>query len=164
MTNTHRVFIGIGSNLDNPQQHVVNACKDLQSHSKLTLLAKSNWYASKALGPGEQADYINGAALLETSLSPEDLLDALQEIEQNHRRVRIERWGPRTLDLDILLYNNDVIDSDRLTIPHKEMTQRNFVLKPLLDIDSKLTLPDGRLVGDILNIIGTQDLSDLEIG
>ncbi len=164
MTDTHRVFIGIGSNLDTPLQHVVKACKDLQSHPQLTLLAQSNWYSSKAVGPGEQADYINGAALLETSLSPENLLNALQEIEQNHRRVRNERWGPRTLDLDILLFNNDVIDSDRLTVPHREMTQRNFVLKPLLDIDAKLTLPNGRLVADILNIIGTQDLSDLEVG
>ncbi len=164
MTKTHRVFIGIGSNLDNPQQHVIKACKDLSDHPQLSVLAQSSWYTSKAVGPGDQADYINGAALLETPLSPEELLDALQGIEQNHRRVRKERWGPRTLDLDILLYNKDVIDSERLTIPHKEMTQRNFVLKPLLDINAKLTLPDGRLVADILNIIGTQDLRDLEVG
>lgn len=163
MTSTHRVFVGIGSNLDNPQQHALKACEDLSGHPQMTLLAQSNWYLSKAVGPGEQADYVNGAALLETPLSPEELLDALQGIEREHQRVRKERWGPRTLDLDILLYNNDVIDSERLTIPHNEMAQRNFVLKPLLDLDAKLTLPDGRLVDDILNIIGTQDLSDLEV-
>ncbi len=161
MNDHHIAYIGIGSNLDNPKQQVLSACTHLAQHPALTLKQHSHWYQSKAIGPEGQPDYINGAALLETALSPDALLSVMQEIENAHQRVRTQRWGARTLDLDLLLYDECTIDSEHLTVPHPEIAQRNFVLKPLLDISPQLGLPDGRLIADILNIIGTQDLDDL---
>lgn len=114
------------------------------------LLASSALYRSAPVGPGEQPDYINAAALLETSLTPLALLDALQTIEQHHQRVRIEHWGPRTLDLDILLFDEQTIDSERLKVPHPYMTQRNFVLYPLADIAPELKLPDGKSLQELI--------------
>lgn len=136
-------YIGIGSNLANPRAQVVQAFTELNAIPNSRLMAKSALYSSTAIGPGEQPDYINAVALLQTELTPLVLLDALQAIEQNHQRVRIEHWGPRTLDLDILLLDQQIIDSDRLKVPHPYLTQRNFVLYPLADITPDLQLPDG---------------------
>ncbi len=161
MNDRHIAYIGIGSNLDTPKQQVVSACTYLAQHPALTLTKQSHWYQSTAIGPKGQPDYINGAALVETTLCAEDLLTVMQEIEDTHQRVREQRWGARTLDLDLLLYDDHTISSERLSVPHPEIDRRNFVLKPLLDINPQLSLPDGRLIADILNIIGTQDLKDL---
>ena len=92
----------------------------------------------------------DAAASLETQLSPIQLLDALQAIENNHHRVRDLRWGPRTLDLDLLLYDNQTIESERLTVPHPRLQERNFVLYPLADIDPQLTLPSGITLQSLL--------------
>jgi len=137
-------YIGLGGNLDNPRHQVERAFVELDQIPNTRLIAQSPLYRSAPIGPGEQPDYVNAAALLETSLSPLELLDALQAIEQAHQRVRIERWGPRTLDLDILLVDQQTIVSERLTVPHPYLTQRNFVLYPLADIAPDLILPDGR--------------------
>jgi len=102
---------------------------------------------------------MNGAALLETKVQAEEMLDILQHIEHQHHRKRQVRWGPRTLDLDILLYDDHTIRSARLIVPHPQMTVRNFVLKPLLDITPELLLPDGRKIADILHIIGMEGLA-----
>ncbi len=136
-------YIGLGSNLENPRAQMEHALVELASIPHSQLLAKSPLYRSAPIGPGDQPDYINAAALLKTSLTPLALLDALQAIEQSHQRVRIEHWGPRTLDLDILLLDQQTIHSERLKVPHPYMTQRNFVLYPLADIAPELQLPDG---------------------
>lgn len=136
-------YIGLGSNLENPRAQVEQALVELATTPQSQLLAKSPLYRSAPVGPGDQPDYINAVALLETSLSPLALLDTLQAIEQSHQRVRIEHWGPRTLDLDILLLDQQTIDSERLKVPHPYLTQRNFVLYPLADIAPELQLPDG---------------------
>lgn len=136
-------YIGLGGNLDSPRDQVERAFVELGQIPNTKLIAQSPLYRSAPVGPGEQPDYVNAAALLETSLSPLELLDALQSIEQAHQRVRIERWGPRTLDLDILLIGQQTITSERLTVPHPYLTQRNFVLYPLADIAPDLVLPDG---------------------
>ena len=102
------------------------------------------------MGPQDQADYINAVARLQTSLAPHALLDELQRIELEQGRVRKdERWGPRTLDLDILLFGQQVIDGERLTIPHYGMKQRAFVLVPLFDLAPDLTLPDGNQLAEL---------------
>ena len=129
---------------------VTHALQELAEIPQSSLLAASPLYRSKAVGPGEQPDYINAVALLQTELKPLVLLDALQAIEQRHRRVRLERWGPRTLDLDILLLDEQVIDSERLRVPHPYLTQRSFVLYPLGDIAPDLQLPDGRKLRDCI--------------
>lgn len=137
------VYVGLGSNLANPLEQIHQARAELANLAHTHVVAHSALYRSRAVGPGNQPDYINAVALLDTQLAPLALLDALQAIEQAHQRVRLEHWGPRTLDLDILLVDNQVIAHERLTVPHPYLTQRNFVLYPLADLTPALLLPDG---------------------
>ena len=143
-------YIGLGSNLEDPLAQVMRALDELAEIPETQLLARSSIYSSLPIGP-EQPDYINAAALLDTQLAPLALLDALQAIEQAHQRVRIQHWGPRTLDLDLLLYSDEVIDLERLKVPHPYLTQRSFVLYPLADITPDLHLPDGTPLADLLS-------------
>ncbi len=143
-------YIGLGSNLEDPRLQVSDALVELREIPNTELLSHSLLYRSDPVGPPGQPDYINAVAKLDTSLEPEELLDALQAIEQAHQRVRIEHWGPRTLDLDLLLYANDQIDTERLKVPHPFMTERSFVLYPLAEIEPNLVLPKGDHLSDIL--------------
>ena len=143
-------YIGIGSNLDDPYAQVTRALVELAKIPTTSLLKRSAIYRSRAVGPGNQPDYINAAALLQTNLTPFALLDALQTIEQLHNRVRIEHWGARTLDLDILLLDNQTITSERLKVPHPFLAQRSFVLYPLADIKPELKLPDGTFLHTLI--------------
>ncbi len=143
-------YIGLGSNLEQPDQQVMQALSELNEIDGCRLRAASELYGSTPVGPAEQPDYVNAAASLETQLSPIQLLDALQAIENNHHRVRDLRWGPRTLDLDLLLYDNQTIESERLTVPHPRLQERNFVLYPLADIDPQLVLPSGITLQSLL--------------
>lgn len=136
-------YIGLGSNLDSPREQVVTALTELAGLQGCSLVARSSLYRSDPVGPAGQPDYVNAVAALETELTPESLLDALQALEQAHQRVRKTHWGPRTLDLDILLYGDHTLDSERLTVPHAWMLERNFVLWPLAEIAPALQLPDG---------------------
>ncbi len=117
------------------------------------------------MGPQDQPDYINAVAEIETQLTAIELLDALQSIEQDQGRVRKDnRWGPRTLDLDIILYDNQQINSERLTIPHYGMCKREFVLYPLQEIAPKLPLPNGTLLSQLVTLCdknGLTKVSDL---
>ncbi|PCJ93732.1 MAG: 2-amino-4-hydroxy-6-hydroxymethyldihydropteridine diphosphokinase [Porticoccaceae bacterium] len=140
---TKTVYIALGSNLDNPQQQVKTAITELGNLANTKVTAISHWYRSSPMGPQNQSDYVNGVAKLCTGLNPQQLLSALQDIENRHNRERLEHWGPRTLDLDLLLYGSDVIDQQNLKVPHPGMTTRNFVLIPLADIDPQLILPNG---------------------
>ncbi len=150
----NRVYIGLGANLDNPSQQLEDAISTLSQLEKCQLIKCSSFYQSTPMGPQDQDDYINAVALLSTELSPIQLLDQLQKIELQHGRKRKkERWGARTLDLDILLYNNEVIDTPRLTIPHYGMKQRNFVLLPLSEIAPELMLPDGASITELIDNI-----------
>ena len=142
-------YIGLGSNLDNPILQVTQALNELSQLSACHLVAQSSLYRSRAVGP-IQPDYINAVALLETSLSPLALLDALQQLEQTHQRVRLEHWGPRTLDLDLLLFDQQIIEHTRLVVPHPFLTQRNFVLYPLAEITPNLTLPGGAQLKELI--------------
>lgn len=143
-------YIGLGSNLEQPATHIQRALHELSQLPQCELRGVSNTYRSIAVGPGEQPDYVNAAASLNTELSPIALLDAIQGIEQLHGRVRDIRWGPRTLDLDLLLFDTLSMDSERLLLPHPRAHLRDFVLRPLLDIDATLCFPDGRRVVDYL--------------
>ena len=155
-------YVGIGSNLHNPLQQVQQALQELQELPHTELKKVSRLYQSAAIGP-EQDDFINAAALLDTNLQPLQLLDALQTIEQVHQRERIQHWGPRTLDLDILLYADDIIASERLTVPHAFLTRRAFVLLPLLDINPDLQLPDGSYIKDYLAACADQVIQPLNL-
>ncbi|MBR9909527.1 MAG: 2-amino-4-hydroxy-6-hydroxymethyldihydropteridine diphosphokinase [Gammaproteobacteria bacterium] len=156
---TTPAYIALGSNLDNPWAQVNQALAALAAIPHSRLLAQSCWYRSEAMGPVEQPDFINGVALLETGLQPHALLDQLQAIEASQKRVRDVHWGPRTLDLDLLLYGDQVISSERLQVPHPGLGQRNFVLYPLADISPQLTLPSGESLASLLRQCGASGLT-----
>ena len=159
---TETVYISLGSNLNQPLQQVITAVAELKEVADTQVISVSPWYRSKPLatqsGPQDQPDYINGVVELRTGLSPQQLLEALQTIEQMHHRKRLEHWGPRTLDLDILLFGNQVIDQPNLQIPHPEITTRNFVLIPLADIAPQMVLPDGTSLVTLLEICSSNGI------
>lgn len=157
------VYIGLGSNLDDPLRQVQDALQELDGIANTRVLARSSLYRSDPVGPPGQPDYVNAVAALETDLEPEALLDALQAIEQAHQRVRKIHWGPRTLDLDILLFGDRVIASERLTVPHAWMLERNFVLWPLAEIAPDLQLPDGSALSSHLVHCGLGTLERMSL-
>lgn len=148
MTDTPvKAYIGLGSNLASPDRQLDMALQALSGLQQVKVLKTSSYYQTAAIGPEGQPDYLNAVVLIETGLEAEFLLDELQKIENNQGRVRQEKWGARTLDLDILLYGNQIIRTPRLTIPHEHMLERNFVLIPMQEIaDESLAIPgDGSL-------------------
>ncbi|MCL1066116.1 2-amino-4-hydroxy-6-hydroxymethyldihydropteridine diphosphokinase [Shewanella olleyana] len=134
-------YVALGANLNEPVQQIQHAVLALKSLAIDSIITVSPLYRSVPMGDVEQPDFVNGVAQFNTDLEPLALLNALQEIENAQGRVREVRWGPRTLDLDILLYEQQVIEEPRLTIPHYGMKQRSFVLIPLADINPQLILP-----------------------
>lgn len=146
-----RVYIALGSNLAHPIEQINNALEALAHLPQTHRILCSPLYRTKPLGPQNQPDFLNAVVALDTLLSAEQLLDHTQAIERDQGRVRKdERWGPRTLDLDILLYGDQVINTERLTVPHYGLKQREFVLYPLADIAPNLVLPDGESLADCL--------------
>ncbi|SFC34072.1 2-amino-4-hydroxy-6-hydroxymethyldihydropteridinediphosphokinase [Marinospirillum celere] len=143
-------WIGLGSNLNDPEQQLKTALVELGDLPSTQLLKASRLWISKPLGPQDQPDFINAAALLDTQLLPLDLLDQLQALEQAHQRVRKQHWGPRTLDLDLLLYDQLQLDHPRLQLPHPQMHLRPFVLEPLMELDSHLELPEHGRLADLV--------------
>lgn len=142
---TELVFIGLGSNLLNPMQQLKLAVQEIAQLPQTKVVKASSLYASKPMGPQNQPDYVNAVCKIATALSPYQLLDALQQIELKHGRVRKEeRWGPRTLDLDILLFGSLNEDTERLQLPHPGIAAREFVLVPLFEITPDLLMPDGQ--------------------
>jgi len=145
------IYIGLGSNLDEPIQQILTAIKHLQSTAEVQIVAVSNLYKTPPMGPQNQPDYINAVAELKTMLSPHQLLIYLHHLENQQARSRdTERWGARTLDLDLLLYADTVLNTDELTIPHIGIKQRAFVLYPLYDIVQNKPLPLIGQVGDLI--------------
>jgi 2-amino-4-hydroxy-6-hydroxymethyldihydropteridine diphosphokinase len=165
-----KVFIGLGSNLSGDVEGVYKdsraqleqALDTIGKNTQIKLIKVSNFYQTPAIGPGKQADYINAAALLETNLSPIDLLDFLQSIENRQGRVRAERWGPRTLDLDILLYDKVIENSSRLTLPHPRLHERAFVLIPLADLDPTLHIPKQQKITQLLANCSSQGILKID--
>ncbi|KPZ11905.1 2-amino-4-hydroxy-6- hydroxymethyldihydropteridine pyrophosphokinase [Pseudomonas amygdali pv. ulmi] len=147
---TERVYIGLGSNLADPAEQLRSALKAMAQLPDCELTGVSSFYVSDSLLPG-QPRFTNAVAALDTALAPLTLLDALQAIELDQGRERHERWGPRTLDLDILLFGNRLIDEPRLKVPHYHMQARAFVLYPLAELAPGLTLADGRELDSLLD-------------
>lgn len=137
-------YIAIGSNLASPLEQVKAALDAIGEIPQSRVVAVSSFYRTPPLGPQDQPDYLNAAVALETTLEAETLLDHTQRIELQQGRVRkAERWGPRTLDLDIMLFGDQVIQTTRLTVPHYDMKNRGFMLWPLFEIAPALIFPDG---------------------
>lgn len=145
------VYIALGSNLDDPATQLRKAVLALATLPQTQLERVSSVYRSAAVGPGTQPDFLNAVVLAHTGLTAIALLDALQRIEHQQHRVRDIHWGPRTLDLDLLLYGDVTLTTPRLTVPHPRMSQRHFVLYPLREISSdKLLLPNGTRLDALL--------------
>ncbi len=159
-----RVYIGLGSNLAEPRQQLRNALDALENIPSSRLADVSSLYVSDPLGPPDQPRYYNAVAVLDTSLAPLALLDALQAIEQAQGRERkAERWGPRTVDLDILLFGDRVLAEPRLTVPHYHLHARPFVLYPLAEVaPATLRLADGRPLTELLTACPFEGLERLD--
>jgi 2-amino-4-hydroxy-6-hydroxymethyldihydropteridine diphosphokinase len=134
-------FVGIGSNLGEREINLGRALELLSAEDGIEVSAVSEIRETEPVGPVEQGPFLNGAARLETSLAPRELLERLLAVENRLGRVRTERWGPRTIDLDLLLYGNERIDEPGLTVPHPRLHERRFVLEPLADLDPTLEIP-----------------------
>ena len=135
-----RAYVGLGSNLEQPRQQVQRAAVELEQLA-VANFRMSSLYASKAIGPGQQPDYVNAVAGFDFGESAGALLERLHGIEAAHRRVRRQRWGARTLDLDLLLFGEQRIDTPKLRVPHPRLAERPFVLYPLLELDPELDVP-----------------------
>ncbi|MCT4700929.1 2-amino-4-hydroxy-6-hydroxymethyldihydropteridine diphosphokinase [Enterobacteriaceae bacterium H20N1] len=144
-------YIALGSNQASPLEQVASALNAIAAIPQSRVVATSSFYRTPPLGPQDQPDYLNAAVALETDLSPEALLDHTQRIELEQGRVRkAERWGPRTLDLDIMLFGDLILSTPRLTVPHYDMKNRAFMLVPLVEIAPECAFPDGLRVADAL--------------
>ena len=153
-----KAYIGLGSNLDDPQSQLKKAIISLEMVPSTSVVKTSSFYRSKPVGPQDQPDYINAVVELDTELSASVLLDYLQAIENEQGRERKIKWGARTLDLDILLFGDEIINDDRLQVPHVEMHNRGFVLLPLNEIFSDCMIPG---VGAISSLLQEEDADDL---
>jgi 2-amino-4-hydroxy-6-hydroxymethyldihydropteridine diphosphokinase len=136
-----RAAIALGSNLDDPEAHVKRGFADLAALPQTRVLARSSLHRTKPVGYADQPDFINAVALVETRLAPRELLDALLGIEKRHGRVRDIPNGPRTLDLDIILYGGAAIDEPGLVIPHPRAHERAFVMDPLREVWPDVVIP-----------------------
>ncbi|MGZ5085330.1 MAG: 2-amino-4-hydroxy-6-hydroxymethyldihydropteridine diphosphokinase [Usitatibacter sp.] len=144
MSESVRAAIALGSNLDDPEAHVRRGFEDLGALAHTKVLARSKLYRTAPVGYADQPDFVNACALVETSLAPRVLLDELLAIEKRHGRERGIPNGPRTLDLDIILYGDRVIDEPGLCVPHPRAREREFVMKPLRDVWPDVVIPAAR--------------------
>ena len=143
-------YIGLGSNLKDPKLQIETALNALNGQDGILVTKISSFYESKPLLDMPGPNYINAVCKVDTSLSAINLLDICQQIEDNQKRIREVKWGSRTIDLDILLYDQQVISSNRLSIPHPEMIDRAFVMVPLYEIDKEINVP---LLGSVEKLI-----------
>jgi 2-amino-4-hydroxy-6-hydroxymethyldihydropteridine diphosphokinase len=152
-----RAYVALGSNLGDSQQQLVDAIHALAALPRTRLLARSHLYRTPPWGVHDQPDFLNAVVVLETPLPPHDLLDAMLEIERAAGRERNgERWGPRTLDLDLLHVAGKTVNDERLSLPHPHISERAFVLLPLNELAPDLEIPGQGRVADLLRAVDTQ--------
>jgi 2-amino-4-hydroxy-6-hydroxymethyldihydropteridine diphosphokinase len=157
-----RAYIGLGSNLDSPQQQVLSAIAEITALDGVQAVEASSLYRSLPMGPQDQPDYINAVIAVDTSMDPHALLDALQRLEQDHGRKRLRHWGERTLDLDIIVYDDLILTDERLHIPHPGLAERAFVLYPLAEVAPSLQVPTFGPVSELLTRCDATGLVRLE--
>lgn len=162
MTETLRAYVGLGSNLQGPVGQVRQALQELSFLPNTRLHQASTLYRTPPMGPAGQPDYINAVAALDTQLDAMALLDELQRLETLHHRHREARWGPRTLDLDLLLYGDLSLESERLQLPHPGILLRAFVLLPLMELAPDLLLPNGQRIAAALTQCDTTAITTVE--
>lgn len=157
-----RAYVALGSNLGDSKQHLLDAMEALAALPHTQVTARSRIYRTPPWGVVDQPDFLNAVVALETPLEPHELLDALLAIERAAGRQRNgERWGPRTLDLDLLYVADRVVNDERLSLPHPHIADRAFVLLPLHDVAPDLAIPDRGRVADLLRAVDTQGCKPL---
>ena len=141
-----RAYVGLGANLGERERTLRRAVELLDAEPGIDVAAVSTFRETEPVGYVHQPAFLNGACALETELGPRELLDRLLAVERvlGRERGAGPRWGPRTIDLDLLLYGDEAVDEPGLTVPHPRLTERSFALEPLLELDPALSLPDGR--------------------
>ena len=150
-----RAFVGLGANLGDRRASILSAIEALRADADVDVVAVSSLRETDPVGNLDQPRFLNGAVALETHLRPRELLERLLAIERSLGRERTgPRFGPRTIDLDLLLYGDEVVAEPGLTVPHPRLVERRFVLEPLVELDPDLTLPDGRRAHDLLSAAG----------
>ncbi|CAD7045363.1 2-amino-4-hydroxy-6-hydroxymethyldihydropteridinediphosphokinase [Pseudorhizobium endolithicum] len=156
---TAKAALGLGGNIGDPPAAMAQALRCLDERADCRIEAVSRLYQTPPWGKTDQADFFNCCAVIATSLEPEELLDVCLSIERGMKRERLERWGPRTIDIDILAYEGRQAESDRLTLPHPRMTERSFVLMPLADIAPKMRIG----VKTVSEWLETADTSGIQV-
>ena len=158
-----KAAIGLGSNLGESLATLENAIQSLNQTTGITLINHSDWYRTKPVGGPPQPDYVNACALLKVELDPHKLLETLLEIEQKFGRERKERWGARTLDLDLILYDDLILDTPNLQIPHPRMSERAFVLVPLAEIAPNWIEPvSGKIINQLLKEVDCSGVAQVD--
>lgn len=155
-------YISIGSNMGNRYNYLKGAVEQLTSHSRIEVTAISSIYETDPIGYTDQEPFLNMVIKVNTPLSPHELLLEIQKVENDLGRKREIKWGPRTLDLDILLFNNENIETEKLIIPHPRMHERSFVLVPLMEIDQHIVLPTTKMSISLI-IEGLQDREGVRV-
>jgi len=151
----YTVFIGLGSNLGNPNSQIISASNKIKRVRNIDFLRISSMYSSPPYGFKDQANFVNAVVKIRSSLNPFDLLKILNQLEKDQKRVKYFKNGPRTIDLDILLFGSIIINTDRLKIPHPEIINRPFVTKPLCERSPNIKLPNGTILIQNVNFTST---------
>jgi 2-amino-4-hydroxy-6-hydroxymethyldihydropteridine diphosphokinase len=155
-------YVGLGSNLEEPRRQLLQACEALSRLPRTQLIARSSLYRSAPVGKTDQPDFVNAVAMLRTQLAPLDLLHALLDLEAQQGRTRSEPDAARTLDLDLLLYEDRVMQEPGLVVPHPRMHERAFVLVPLAELNPDVIIPGYGAAGDLLPCVAGQDVTRLD--
>ena len=155
-------YVGLGANIGGPRRHLETAIEELRTLSAPGSFRASHVYRSAPVGYRDQPDFLNAVAVLDTQLPPEGLLGMLRGIEASHGRERTFADAPRTLDLDLLLYGDCVMQSPELTLPHPRMHERAFVLRPLLELDSEISIPGKGKASALLSACGSQEVERID--
>ena len=145
-----RAYVGLGANLGNREEMLQHAIALLSAADGVEVLAVSELRETDPVGVVDQPPFLNGAAAVDTTLSARELLDTLLAIERSLGRVRAERWGPRTIDLDLLLYGDEIVDEPGLRVPHPHLHERRFALEPLVELDPELVIPGRGRASELL--------------
>ena len=156
------IFIALGSNLGNPKEMVKNGILSIKNIGGVRILSESSLYETPPVGILNQPNFINAVVKIDSNLSPYELLNKLLKIENTAGRIRVNKNGPRTLDLDILLFDNLILNEKKLTIPHPRMHERLFVLMPLKDIDEAIVIPNHGAIIDIINKLTPENIIRIE--
>ncbi len=152
--NTNIVYIGLGSNIEQPYLQIKNAIIALDKLPAITVTRDSGYFKSKPMGPEDQPDYVNAVVEIETSMDAIELLKHCQQIEKQQGRIKLRHWGERTIDLDILLYADQQIETEELIVPHPGICQRDFVYMPLLKIKPDIKVPGTGLLNNMVKLTG----------